>query len=429
MGTKEELLHYVWKYKLLPPSSLKTIEGQKVEVIDPGMHNSDAGPDFFNAKVKIGDKVWAGNVEIHRSSDEWVKHGHQNDKAYNSVILHLSERVNALVTNQRGLRIPQCLIIVPENIRNNADYLLFSRSQIPCKKFLSTLPVPMLSSYLSALSVERLERKVNDIYVHLERFSHSWDEVFYVLLTRNFGFGLNTVEFENLALSLPFRYILRHNDNLFQVEALMFGQAGMLEDDRLDDNYYNRLQKEYSFLKAKYKLKNRQGFLFKSMRARPRSFPQIRIAQLAALLQQSGRLFSLILENEELHQLRALFQADPSDYWKTHYSFGKTSPKSGKQLGKASQNILLINTVAPLLFAYGKKTDTTTYCDRAIHLLESMKPERNNVVDEFAGTGIVPRHALDSQALIQLRKEYCDTRKCLYCRIGHRLLTTVHDGK
>jgi len=244
MGTKEELLHYVWKYKLLPPSSLKTIEGQKVEVIDPGMHNSDAGPDFFNAKVKIGDKVWAGNVEIHRSSDEWVKHGHQNDKAYNSVILHLSERVNALVTNQRGLRIPQCLIIVPENIRNNADYLLFSRSQIPCKKFLSTLPVPMLSSYLSALSVERLERKINDIYVHLERFSHSWDEVFYVLLTRNFGFGLNTVEFENLALSLPFRYILRHNDNLFQVEALMFGQAGMLEDDRLDDNYYNRLQKE-----------------------------------------------------------------------------------------------------------------------------------------------------------------------------------------
>lgn len=426
MNTKEQLLHYVWQFRLFSHSSLRTTDGQKVEVIDPGMHNNDAGPDFFNAKIKIGDKLWAGNVEIHRTSDEWMKHGHQNDKAYNSVILHLSESVNAPVINQNGQQILQCVLTVPDDIRRNADYLLFSHSAIPCEKFLSTLPIPMLTSYLNVLSLERLERKTNDIATHLERYNHSWDEVFYVLLTRNFGFGLNSSEFEKLALSLPFNYILRHRDDLFQVEALMFGQAAMLEEDGLSDDYYIRLQKEYAFLKAKYGLRNREGLFFKSMRVRPRSFPQIRVAQLAAILQQSGRLFSRILEKEDLHELRTLFRATPSEYWKTHYSFGTISPKTEKQPGMASLDILLINTVAPMLFAYGRKTDAEKYCDRAISLLETIKPERNRIVSEFVAAGIIPAHAFDSQALIQLQKEYCDTRKCLYCRIGHKLLSSAH---
>lgn len=429
MNVKEQLLHYVWKFRLFPPSSLRTVDGLKVEVIDPGTHNSDAGPDFFNAKIKIGDELWAGNVELHRSSDEWVKHGHQNDPAYNSVILHLAERVNTPVINKKGVQVPQCVITVPEDIRRNVDYLLFSQSHIPCKKFITTLPAPMLASYLDALSAERLERKTNDIFAHLERYGHSWDEVFYVLLARNFGFGLNADEFEKLALSLPFNYILRHNDDLFQIEALMFGQAAMLEEEGLNDAYYIRLQKEYAFLKTKYGLKTREGLFFKSMRTRPRSFPQLRIAQLAALLQQPGRLFSLILEKEELPQLLALFQITPSEYWETHYSFGKTSPETDKRAGRNSLDVLLINTVAPMLFAYGKKTDADKYCDRAIRLLESIKPERNSIIREFAEAGIIPRHAFDSQALIQLRKEYCDTRKCLYCRIGHKLLSSPRIGK
>ncbi|MEN6589403.1 MAG: DUF2851 family protein [Proteiniphilum sp.] len=429
MTTKEQLLHYVWKFRLFPPGSLETVDGQKVEVIDPGIQNRDAGPDFFNAKVSIGDRLWAGNVEIHHSSDEWMKHGHHLDKAYNSVILHLSERVNKEVMNERGQQIPQCVITVPENIRRNADYLLYSNSRIPCKMFLSSLPEPMISSWLDVLSVERLERKTNQIFTHLARNNHSWDEVFYILISRNFGFGLNADEFENLALSLPFHYIQKHSDNLFQVEALMFGQAGMLEVAVMNDEYYSRLQREYAFLKAKYGLKNGDGFLFKSMRVRPRSFPQIRIAQLAALLQQSGRLFSLILEKEEVPQLRSLLQTAPSAYWQTHYMFGKVSPKAVKPLGDASLDILLINTVAPVLFAYGKKTDSEVYCNRAIQILETLKPERNSIVNEFSEAGIVPRHAFDSQALIQLRKEYCDTRKCLYCRIGHKLLSSSYAGK
>ncbi|MDD2314205.1 MAG: DUF2851 family protein [Proteiniphilum sp.] len=429
MNTNEQLLHYVWMFRLFPSASLKTVDGQDVEVIDPGMHNRDAGPDFFNAKIKIGDKVWAGNVEIHCSSDEWVKHGHPHDKAYNSVILHLAENVNALVMNQRGQQIPQCVLTVPDDIRANADYLLFSLNRIPCKQFLNILPISMLYSWLNALSVERLERKTNEIYAHLERFNHSWDETFYLLLTRNFGFGLNTEEFQSLALSLPFNYILRHSDNLLQIEALMFGQAGMLNEEGLRDTYYCSLKKEYTFLKAKYGLKCREDLFFKSMRIRPRSFPQLRIAQLASLLQRSGRLFSHILEEEEIGELRSLFHTAPSEYWETHYSFGSTSPKMDKQPGEASLDILLINTVVPMLFAYGRKTNSEKCCDRAIRLMEALKPERNSIVREFAQAGVIPRHAFDTQALIQLRKEYCDTRKCLYCRIGHKLLTSAHGNK
>ncbi|SFK54018.1 DUF2851 family protein [Proteiniphilum acetatigenes] len=453
MPYKEELLHYIWKFGLYPSDSLKTTDGQRVEVIDPGMHNLHAGPDFFNAKIRIGDKLWAGDVEIHRSSDEWERHGHHTDKAYNSVILHLSEHVNMAIKSEKGQQIPQCELLVPDEVRKNADYLIYSHSSLPCKDHFSSLPEMFIRSFLGRLAIERLERKTNDIFTHLDRFHQSWDEVFYVLLTRNFGFGLNSDAFERLALSLPFKCIRRHGDSLFQVEALLFGQAGLLEEsidwearetgrlgrtrktevtpemqkkresgDRKDD-YFLQLHNEYRFLKNKYSLTPLESYLFKRMRVRPRSFPEMRIAQLAALLQSSGRLFSLVLEQEEVDDWMLLFMASPSNYWRRHYSFGKQSPESVGQLGSASRQVLLINTVAPILFAYGKKTATESYCERAIHLLESLKPERNVIVSEFNEAGIIPQNAFDTQALIQLRRAYCDPRKCLFCRIGHRLLS------
>ncbi len=426
MTAKEQLLHYVWMYRLIPSDSLTTIDGQYIEVIDPGMHNRDAGPDFFNAKIKIGDKIWAGNVEIHCSSDDWVKHGHSCDKAYNSVILHLAENANAPVFNQLGEKIPQCVITVPNDIRANADYLIFSLSRIPCKQFLNIIPSPIIYSWLNRLSIERLERKTDEIFSLLERYNDSWDEVFYLVLTRNFGFGLNSEEFQGLAFSLPFNYILRHSDNLFQIEALLFGQAGMLKQKTQHDVYYVRLKEEYAFLSAKYSLQSRDDLYFKSMRIRPRSFPQIRIAQLASLLQSSGRLFSHILVKEDIREIRTLFQTSPSAYWETHYNFGVASPKMDKPLGESSLDILLINTVVPILFAYGRRRDSEKYCDKAIRFMEALKPERNSIVREFAQAGVTARHAFDSQALIQLCKEYCDTRKCLYCTIGHKLLTSTH---
>lgn len=424
MTDKEQLLHYVWKFRLYQPGELTTTDGKRIDVIDPGIQNMDAGPDFFNAKIRIGDTIWAGNVEIHRSSDEWEKHKHSRDKAYNSVILHVAENINRDVVNEGGQSIPQCRIFVPGKVQRSAGYLLYNDGNIPCKKHLSGVPEDLIGSFLNVLSVERLERKVSDIFTHLSRFNNSWDETFYVLLSRNFGFGLNSDEFERLALSLPYSYIQKHSDDLFQIEAMLFGQAGMLEDDTVSDDYYIRLKKEYAFLKVKYSLKDLDGFLFKKSRVRPQASPQIRIAQLAAILQKPGRLFSTMLEKEDPSQIRLHFRVSPSEYWQTHYSFGTESKKSSKYPGNASLDILLINTVAPVLFAYGKKIDMEKYSERAIHMLEAVKPEKNAIINEFRDCGIVPEHALDSQGLIQLRKAYCDKRKCLYCRIGHFVLSS-----
>jgi hypothetical protein len=426
MSYKEELLHYIWKFGLYPSGSLETTDGKRIEVIDPGMNQLNAGPDFFNAKIKIDDRLWAGDVEIHHSSDEWERHGHHADKAYNSVILHLSERVNKAVVNEKGQLVPQCALPVPEKILKNADYLIHSNSSLPCQDSLSLLPAEFIRLFLGALTIERLERKINDIYAHLGRFRQSWDEVFYVLLTRNFGFGLNSDAFERLALSLPLSYIRRHGDNLFQVEALLFGQAGLLdaEPKQTGDEYFLQLQKEYRFLRSKYSLRPLESYLFKRMRVRPRSFPEMRIAQLAALLQSSGRLFSGILEQEDTGGWMSLFRVSPSVYWHTHYFFGERSPESNGQLGSASRQILLINTVAPMLFAYGRETDTGSYCDKAVQLLESLNPERNTIVSDFRDAGVIARNASDTQALIQLRRAYCDPRKCLFCRIGHALLSS-----
>lgn len=447
MPYKEELLQYVWKFRLYPPCSLETKDGQRVEVIDPGMHNPDAGPDFFNAKIRIGDKVWAGDIEIHRSSDEWERHGHHTDRAYNSVILHLAERVNREVVNEKGQQIPQCRMAVPDEVHKNADYLLHSNRTLPCRDHLFSLPEVQVRSFLATLSIERLERKVNDIFVHLDRFHQSWDDVFYVLLTRNFGFGLNSDAFERLALSLPFHYIRRHSDSLIQVEALLFGQAGMLEEptapefprigevnetafaaktaaiQRAEDNYILQLRNEYRFLRNKYALTPLEGYLFKRMRVRPQASPEMRLAQLAALLQSSGRLFSVALELKGIDEWMSLLQVSPSAYWRTRYAYGIRPSESAGRLGNASQQVLLINTVAPMLFAYGRKTASESYCDRAIQLLESLSPEKNVIVSDFREAGVMARNAFDTQALIQLRKVYCDARKCLYCRIGHTLLS------
>lgn len=428
MAHNEYLLQYVWKHKLYNLTNLTTTDGEPIEVLDTGIQNADAGPDFLNAKIKIGDKTWAGNVEIHRISTDWQKHKHHTDKAYNSVILHVAEDISTEIRNEKGLPVPQFKLSIPLHIQKNADFLLHTSFELPCRKHLPLIPKNHLHAWLDALAIERMERKTNDIFTHLQRFNNSWDEVLYVLLSRNFGFGLNSYEFERLALSLPFGYIQKHGDDLFKIEALLFGQAGMLESNACTDEYFVRLKNEYNFLQQKYTLKRLNGFLFKNLRVRPSAFPQVRIAQLAALLHSSGRLFSLILEKENYKQQRMHFTVDTSPYWDTPYSFGKIAPKKKKYLGDSSLNIILINTIAPILFAYGRQTDSEKYCDRAMHILESVSPERNAVITQFKQAGITPQHAFDTQALIQLKKEYCDKKKCLYCKIGHSFLLKPSDG-
>lgn len=417
----ERLLHYVWKYRLYAAYPLLTTVGQKVSVIDPGIQNTDAGPDFFNAKIKIDDTIWAGSVEIHTKASDWLLHHHDRDKAYDAVVLHIVEVADWVACRTTGEPIPQLRLIVPDTVLKNIDWLLYRDSYLPCLAYIDGIDSVYLSSWLEALLSERLERKTGDIFHLLEQYGNDWNEVFYITLTRNFGFGVNTDIFERLAKSLPLRYIQKQRSSHSQVEALLFGQAGMLEEPG-DCHYYRLLQREYQFLRHKFGLSPLDGSLFRNLRTRPVNFPYLKLAQLASLWVQHDTLFSAILEAGSTGQIKQFFRVVPSNYWDTHYQFHSASPGKEKGIGENALNILLINTVVPMFFVYGLRNKRPEYCERAVRILESIPPEKNTIVATFSQAGIRVCHAGDSQALIQLKREYCEKKKCLYCRIGFRLL-------
>ena len=426
------MLQYIWKHRLYAEAGLVTTDGTPVFVIDCGLSNPDAGPDFFNAKIRIGDTVWVGNVEIHERSSDWVQHHHQRDKSYDTVILHVVRRHDANVFRTNGEAILQAVLTVPEKIEKNIEWLLSRETPVACAERLATATIPPLhlSAWMSALLTERLERKTGDIFVRLKNNFKDWNEVFYLTLVRNFGFGVNGDAFELLAASLPYKYILKHRNNPLQIEALFFGQAGLLEDESSpnvpiqddDDVYRLFLRREYNFLQKKYHLQPVDSFLFKKLRIRPANFPYVRIAQLAALWIAHDVLFSKILETTDIKTLRNFFRVEPSGYWKNHYGFHAVSDAKNKPVGKYALDILLINTVVPTLFAYGKYQNRPEFCERALQLLEEIKPERNSIVTLFRQSGFSVKNAGDTQALIQLRRAYCDKKKCLYCRIGFRMI-------
>ena len=419
----ETLLHYVWKYKLYPAGELRTEGGVPFEIIDSGIHNPNAGPDFFNAKIKMEDKIWVGNVEIHTASTDWYKHHHERDKAYNSVILHVAEKIDAaVILDMTGRMIPQWKIKVPDRIRDNFRFLLSDETAIPCIDKVGEIPEVYLSDWKNALLIERLEQRTNVLFKLLEELNDDWNEAFYITLSRNFGFGINNDAFERLAKSLPLKVIRKHQNSITQTEALFLGQAGLLEDNCLDDEYYLELQKEYGFLQKKYKLKKLDSHIFKSLRIRPNNFPHIKIVQLAGIIRKKQGLFSNILNVHDMKQLCALFISETAEYWLTHYHFGKVSVKRKKNLGLSAIQLLIINTVVPVFFAYSKKKNVETYTEIAIRLLESLKPESNSIITLFERAGIQIHNACDSQALIQLKRAYCEQKKCIYCRIGHQLL-------
>lgn len=420
----EKTLHYVWKHRLFS-KDLKTTDGRLVEVIDVGLHNHDSGPDFFNAKVKIDDQLWSGNIEIHHHSSDWNRHKHQTDKAYNSVILHIVDNADCEVFTQNNLSINQCELQYPQHIKENIDYLLFSQVDIPCANHLQDIPGIYMKGWIDSLLHERLERKATDINQLLERFQNSWNDVFYVLLCRNFGFGLNSESFQQLALSLPLKYILKQANNNVHIEAFLLGQAGILNDMQgVVDEYTLKLQQEYSFLKHKYSLQPLDKSLFKNMRIRPTSSPQLRLAQLAAIINNDFQsLFSRILEAKDVGKIRLMLHQNASEYWQTHYVLGKSSDRKSKYVGDSSLDVILINTIIPILFAYGKHLSDESYCDRALSFIEQIKPESNSIIKSFASYKLIAENAYDTQALIQLRKEYCDKRKCLFCRIGYQMLS------
>ena len=420
----ETLLHYVWKHKLFENDDLLTEEGAPFEVIDPGMCNSNAGPDFFNAKIKMDGKTWVGNIEIHTVASDWYKHQHDKDKAYNSVILHVAETIDTdEIIDTTGRLIPQWKINIPEGIRENYLFLINNDHFVPCLSKIHEIPEIYLSDWKNALLIERMERRTNILFQLLQEHKDDWNEVFYIVLARNFGFGINNDAFERLAKSLPLRIIRKHQNSIAQVEALFLGQAGLLEDAESEDEYFLELQKEYDFLRKKYKLNPLDPHIFRNLRIRPDNFPHIKIVQLAGIIRKKQGLFSNLLTVSEIKSLHSLFISETAEYWLTHYHFGKPSVKRKKNLGLSAVQLLIINTVVPIFFAYGKYKDLKSYTERAMRFLESLKPESNSIITMFSRMGMQIQNACDSQALMQLKREYCEQKKCIFCRIGYKLLT------
>jgi len=424
---KEEFLHYLWKYGLFYKDRFTDTEGNLIQVISPGDYNHDSGPDFFNARIRTGDTDWAGNVEIHTKASHFDAHGHNRDHSYDNIILHVVADVDKKVRNAIGEELLTVRMEYDPELFNNYLDLINNPFIIGCHGEIEKIDRFFIKHWLGALVVERLEDKCGAIRNIFSTTGNDWEETFYRLLSRYFGFRVNTEPFEMLATALPFKTIGKHLDNRFQVEALLFGTAGMLEDglfrDAIFDNYYKDLIREYNFLSLKYSIKPVHGWLWKFSKLRPVNFPTIRISQLAAMLTFTGGLFSQVVEVKDLNILRDTFKVSGSDYWNDHFIFGKKSRFSEKNFGDSAADILLVNVVIPIIFFYGRVHNNIILCERALGFFEEIKPEENSIISDWRKTGIEACSASDSQALIQLRNEYCRKRRCLECRIGTRLIS------
>ena len=423
-------MQYVWKHRLWRSEDMVTNIGKKVRVVDPGLLNTDAGPDFFNAKIEIDGHMWVGNVEMHYRATDWKRHHHDSDKAYDSVILHVVAKDDAPVRRTNGELIPQLVLEVSPQF--NADYasLVGATIEVPCATKIKQVPHLTIVEWVEGLAFERLHGKVERIHQLLDSFNGSWEDVCYVTLARNFGFGINNDAFERLARRTPLRLLGKHSDSVLQIEALLFGQAGMLDAQKPGmDSYYNQLCTEYAFLSNKFQLTPMEKESWKLFRIRPQNFPYRRIAMLAQFIEGGFRMMNRILEAEGEKEMRSLFEVELSGYWIKHYTFGKPNERATATLSRSSTDIILINTVAPLLYAYGELTGNYEMTDKAIKLLEDLRAESNSIVSHFVAYGIDCPDALTSQALVQLKREYCDARKCIYCKIGHHLLSKAARGE
>lgn len=418
----EEFLHYIWQYRLYTPELILQ-SGEQVEVLQPGIHNSDSGPDFFNARIRIGGTIWAGNIEIHILSSDWKRHNHQQDKSYDNVILHVVWRDDVLVARKDGTSIPTLVLDGLYNESSWKNYLHFMASQhwIPCDTMISKVDSFIRNAWFDRVLVERLERKALMVEHILSITNNDWAQTFYRLLARNMGFKLNNQAFEMLAQSLPFHFLARHADDLFQIEAMVFGQAGLLEYSFTDD-YPNNLKKEYCFLKNKFDLKPIDEHLWRFMRLHPGNFPTLRLAQFASIIHHSRSIMGDLFNSNTVDTYRKLFSAEASEYWNTHYMFDKPSSLRRKTLGHSSIDLLLINLVAPILLAYGRRKSDSEITEKPIDLLMQIKGEENSIIRKWAGLGIDVSNAANTQALLELKSTYCDNKKCLNCSIGNELL-------
>ena len=415
---KEELLYFIWKYKLYSDFTCFNLEGQDPQILDCGVQNFDAGPDFIGAKIKTAETTWAGNVEIHVKSSDWNLHKHHQDKAYNNVILQVVNKHDVDVYTEEGRLLPVIEIVVDNPLRAKYEYFTKNENWVPCENDINLVDEFKTKMWLGNLVIERLNKKADMVFSFLEFNKNSWEETFYHLLARSFGFKVNADPFEWLAKSIPLKFFSKHQNNLLQIEAILFGQAGFLTDKDVDNEYFNILKREYVVLSNKFGLKPIEKHLWRFLRLRPSNFPVIRISQFAALIHKSNSLFSKIRACSNVSELKKLFEVKATAFWDTHFTFEKLSEEKPKVLGEESINSIIINTVIPILFVYGKQIGDIDVRDKAIYFLEELKPESNKIIKEWKRLGIDVPSSFYSQALLEQKNAYCNFVKCLKCGIG-----------
>lgn len=420
---QEDFLHYIWKHKKFDLNHLKTIHQETIELVTVGEHNLNAGPDFFNAQVRIGGQLWAGNIEIHIKSSDWFAHNHEQDKAYDNVILHVVWECDTEVFRKDNSVVPTLVIkdfISPSALDAYTNLLSSNLHWINCENDFPDVDDFTISNWLERLYFERLERKSKDIYALLEASKNDWEAVLFKMLAKNFGLKVNGDAFLSMANSFDFSILRKSQSKLEQLEALFFGQAKLLES-KVETPYFESLQKEYQYLKQKFSLSNAVVVSPAFFRLRPNNFPTIRLSQLANLYYEHQNLFSKIISANTLADFYSLFSVESSIYWQTHYTFNKTSKSSKKIVSKKFIDLLLINTIVPLKFSYAKSRGKTV--DHYIlNLIESLPSEKNSIIDKFKSLRDIGENALQSQALLQLKMEYCNKNRCLQCAIGNKLL-------
>lgn len=421
----ESFLHYIWQLQYFNKKDLMTTENERVQITYPGTANSNSGPDFSNAKLNVADIEWAGNVEIHTVSSAWTAHGHQHDSAYDNVILHVVWQDDAPVFRSDGSRMPTLELQhrVDLNLIHRYRQLADNPSSTPCEKSFGSVNRIIKISMLDKAMMQRLETKAMQVTQLFFQAGKDWEELTYRLLAKNFGFKINGDPFLALALALPQRILLKHSDSLLQTEALLFGQAGFL-DYAMKDDYAKLLQREFHILSVKYSLeKDKLNFaVWKFMRMRPANFPTLRIAQFSALIHKNKNLFSRILDAKHIADVTAFFDVSLSAYWHHHYRFGRATTQFSSSIGSDSVENIMINSIAPLLVAYGKYKEDQQFVDRAIAFLQAIPAESNKITKSWKAMGMDAHSAFDSQALIELNNNFCLKRNCLSCAIGAALL-------
>lgn len=416
----ERLLQYIWQFQYFNKSALQTTAGEQLQIIFPGKLNNNQGPDFTNAQIKIDKTTLVGSVELHLKTSQWNVHGHSKDANYKNVILHV-----VFENDSKEFSIPVLELQprVSTILLNRYESLMNSSSFIACANSVTEIKNLTWLSWKERLLAERLTRKSSVVFKFLEENNAHWEESFWWLLAKNFGMKVNSEAFELLARAVPVNLLAKHKNQIHQLEALLLGQAGLLNKN-FNEAYPKLLQKEYHFLQKKYSLQPIHAAIH-FLRMRPGNFPTIRLSQLAALIQNSAHLFSKILEIEKLTEIKNLFAVVANDYWNNHYCFDETSSFKKKPIGKNMIDNIIINTLVPVLFAYGLYHKEEKHKNKAMLWLEEVSAEVNSITKGFSKLQLSNKTAFDSQALIELKTQYCDHKYCLQCGVGNAILKTL----